>query len=270
MLKPRLIALLIVHDGIVVQSFNFNHYLPVGDLRVSIEFLNAWGIDEICIIDIDATNESREPDFRTLEMAVKNSMVPVSIGGGISNLSTVRNALLAGADKVVVNRAFIKRPDFITEIVSNFGAQCAVVSIDAFELDGVFYCYDYLSRKKTDKTVEQALMIAEIVGAGEVLLNSVQSDGKGCGMNLRLARSLANLVEIPLVLAGGVGKGKHLLDALQVQGVQSVAAANIFNHFEHSPMVLKSFLQLNGVSQRILEQGAYGAAEFDILERPVR
>jgi cyclase len=270
MLKPRLIAVLVVYDRIVVQSINFNCYLPVGDLSVSVQFLNDWGIDEISILDIDATKQKREPDFRMLETAVENSKVPVSIGGGINNLSAVRNALLAGADKVVINREFIERPAFITEIASNYGSQCAVVSIDAIEMDGTFYCYNYLSGRKTEKTVAEAIVTAASAGAGEILLKSVCDDGRGSGMNLKLAKSVVGLSEIPLVLAGGAGQGNHILDALKIPGVQSVAAANIFNHFEHSPMVLKSFLKMKGIPQRKIDNCAYASAEFDLLERPVR
>ncbi len=270
MLKPRLIAIVLLHRGFVIQSYGFERYLPVGDLSTTIQFLCDWGIDEICVLDIDATRENRSTDYLELEKGLERCNIPVAFGGGLNDLEAVRSALGAGVDKVVVNSAFQDNKKLIKEIANSFGSQCAMVSIDAKSARNRFYHYDYRNKNLLGRPIEEVLVDAEQSGAGEIILNSVDRDGTGSGLNLLLADAIPQSIEVPVVLCGGAGKGEHLMEALKYSKVHSVAAANLFHHTEHSVTLIKSDMNQKGGNQRMHNKSPYEQFQFDITGRPFK
>ncbi|ODS33751.1 MAG: imidazole glycerol phosphate synthase subunit HisF [Candidatus Scalindua rubra] len=266
MLKKRLLASLIVSNGIVVQSIGFKKYLPVGRPHIAVEYLNYWGIDEIVLLDINATLEKREPDYDCILECAKYCFVPLTVGGGIRTVNQIRNVLSAGADKVSINSVFLENPDFISEAAAIFGEQCIVVSIDVY--GGSVYSY------KDKKTLNQSPVIfarkAEQCGAGEIFLNSVDRDGSKMGYDLDLIHIVTESVNIPVVACGGAGHPAHFHKALLVENLSGVAAGNYFHFTEHSVIVTKAYLESQKVSTRLNTYADYRDNNIDVNGRRTR
>lgn len=244
MLSKRIIASLIVKDGIVVQSVGFRRYLPVGSPEVSVEFLNQWGADEIVVLDVGASRESRMPDLELLARLADKSMVPLTVGGGINSVEAIRELIRMGADKVVINRAAIEHPEFIREASRIFGNQCIVVSIDAKEAgEGRYEAFIDSGRVGTGKDPVEVAKSCAAQGAGEILIRSIDRDGSKKGFNTELIRSISEAVDIPVVAAGGCGHPQHVADAFQKGHADAVAVGNFFHFTEHSVTTLKAFLK---------------------------
>jgi imidazole glycerol-phosphate synthase subunit HisF len=268
MLKTRLIPCILTKNELVVQSFSFNRYLPIGDVRTAIEFFVNWDVDEIVIIDIDASIDGRGPNFDLVEWAAKECFVPLTVGGGIKNLEHIQGLLNAGADKVCINSIVRDKPSFITDASNIFGDQCITVSIDACKNDGAYSVYDYQTSGKFDSDLSEHLKAIERAGAGEILLNSVNRDGSREGYDLELLKLVSSAVKIPVIALGGVGRFEHLADAVLTGGCQAVAAANIFQHVEHSTIAAKAQMLDAGLPVRLSSQVKYKNFSLDILGRP--
>lgn len=240
MLKQRLIAALVIKNDIVVQSIGFNRYLPIGSLKICIENLNRFGIDEIVIIDIDATKEKRTINPYLIEDATKLSFVPITVGGGIQNKDEIALLLRSGADKIIINNTFWTAPHLIREWAEIFGSQCIIVSLDAYENR----CYNYLTHTLHNEiTVQEATQKAVFCGAGEILLNSVQRDGMKVGLDTMLITELSEILPIPLIAQGGVGHVKHIQEGLDIKNLSAVAVGNFFHFTEHSVNIVKGYIQ---------------------------
>jgi cyclase len=269
MLKTRVIGVLIVKNGWVVQSIQFKRYLPIGHLDVAVEYLNQWGIDEIVILDIDATSEGRSPNFAMIKSASSFSQTPLSVGGGISSLSDMESLLRVGADKVVINSQLISNPSLIEEGAHQFGSQCMIASIDAINYGNGYRAYNRLTNN-TDLTVNDLAKRSEDLGAGEIFLNSVDRDGMKIGLDIELASEVRQYVSLPLILCGGVGKSSDLVEGVK-SGVEAVAAGNFFHFTEMSVVAAKQFLVQNDCSIRLDSYATYSGAVFDKhIERPIR
>lgn len=268
MLKTRLIPCIVTKNDLVVQSFGFNRYMPIGNVKTAIEFFVNWDVDEIVIIDIDASREGRAPNVELVAWAAKECFVPLAVGGGIKTLEHIQSLLKAGADKVCINSVVRDNLSFITQASNAFGDQCITVSIDVAKGNGVYGVYDYLSRKNTELDLITHLKAIEKAGAGEILLNSVDRDGSRQGYDIELLQLVSAAVNIPVIALGGVGRFEHLADAVLKGGCQAVAAANIFQHMEHSTIAAKAQMLSSGLAVRLSSEVKYEDFSLDILGRP--
>lgn len=264
MLKKRLLACLLIRDGLIVQSIGFKRFLPIGRPRFPIEFVVKWDIDEIVLLDMSATSENRSTDAGLLELISRSCFVPLTVGGGIKSVDEVRQITRAGADKVAVNTHAVSRPQLVSEIAEVFGNQCVVVSIDCRrERDGRYQVYTYCGSRPTGLTPEAWAKQVEVLGAGEIFLNSIDRDGSKQGYDIELIRCVSDAVSIPVVACGGVGSYTHFLPGIIEGGASAVAAANIFHYIEHSTILAKAHLLRSGVDIRLDSDATYKGRDFD-------
>lgn len=262
MLKKRIAATIVVRDGIVVQSIGFKKYLPVGKPDIAIEFLNQWGVDEIILIDISATKNNTGPQFDVIRKASQKGFVPLTVGGGISNIEQIRELMNSGADKISINKAALHNKGLITEAAHIFGNQCVVVSIDAIKIDGKYKVYDYILGKHLDIEVVSFAKEAESLGAGEILVNSVDRDGSYIGFDIELMTEICTAVNVPVIAAGGAKNANDFIEVFSKTKVSAASAANFFNFFEHSVNITKSKIN-NEINIRLETFADYKDAEFD-------
>lgn len=268
MLKTRLIPCIFTKGELVIQSLNFNKYLPIGDVKTAIEFFVNWDVDEIVILDIDATRQTRGPNLEVIKWAAKECFVPLTVGGGIKNVLHIQQLLKAGADKVCINSIARENVVFITEASHIFGSQCITVSVDVKIIEGQYFVYDYLHRKVLDYCLLEWIDTIERAGAGEILLNSVDRDGARSGYDTRLLKMVSERVNVPVIALGGIGRFDQLADGIIKGGCHAVAAANIFQHFEHSTIAAKAQLREAGLLVRLSSDVKYENFNLDLLGRP--
>jgi len=263
MLKKRLTACIVLKNNFVVQSINFNRYLPVGSLPVTVEFLNNWGIDEIVILDIDAAKYNRKPNFDLIKKAAERCRVPLAIGGGITSVEDIKKLMHCGADKVVINAAALARPDFITEAANVFGNQCIVVSMDVSgDNKKNYFVYSHISNKSLGiNPVEWAKQV-ESLGAGELFVTSVNRDGSKSGYDIELINIIARSVNIPVIASGGAGKPEDVLDLFKKTNASAASVGNYFHFFEHSVNITKAILSKNSENVRIDDPANYLESQF--------
>ena len=266
MLKRRIIGVLVVQDGIVVQSIKFRQYLPVGRPTVAVEYLNRWGIDEIVLLDISATLAARRPDFQLIEEVAPCCQVPLAVGGGITTVDDIESIIRLGADKIVLNTAAVAEPGLIQEGARRFGSQCVVVSIDARLKSGGGYEAVTTGLRPTGHDPVTLARLAENEGAGEILINSVDRDGTKLGFDVDLISQVSAAVGIPVIAVGGAGHPQDFVMPL-AHGAGAVAAANFFHFTEHSAIMAKRFLQRLGADVRLDSYASYEAAAFDFTGR---
>jgi len=243
-LKQRLIAFLPVKGGIVVQSIDFERYLPVGKPQIAVEALNQWGIDEIILADIEATPFGRCIDREMVRDVSKVCFVPLTVGGGIRSVAEMTDLIHSGADKIAINTAAVRTPELVTQGAETFGSQCIVVSMDVRRnQNGQFEVFIHSGCEATGVHPMELARRAERLGAGEVFLTSIDRDGSKIGYDLELAHAVAQSVRIPVIVCGGAGHPKHFYDGLKLPNVSAVAAGNYFHFSEHSATVTKSYLR---------------------------
>jgi cyclase len=207
-------------------------------------------VDELIVVDISATKEGRCPDFEVVKEFSCECFVPLTVGGGIRSIEDIRNLLKAGADKVCINSFVYQNPDFIKQVAEIFGSQCIVVSVDAKkDQDGFYQCYSHSGTKPTGIKVEEWVKRVEDLGAGEILITSIDRDGTMQGYDLDLIKLVTKNVKVPVIASGGSGKYEDLLDAISV-GAKAVSAASIFQFTEQTPLEAKKFLASNGILVR--------------------
>ncbi len=264
MLKKRLVACLLIRDGLIVQSIGFKRYLPIGRPRFPIEFVVKWDVDEIVLLDMSATHDNRGPNIAVLELLSRSCFVPLTVGGGIKSVDDVRRITRAGADKAAINAQAVTRPQLISEIAEVFGNQCVVVSIDCRrESDGRYQVYTHSGSRPTGLTPEAWAKQVEALGAGEIFLNSIDHDGSKLGYDIELIRCVSDAVSIPVVACGGVGNYTHFAPGVIEGGASAVAAANIFHYIEHSTIVAKAHLLRSGIDIRLDSDATYEGRDFD-------
>ncbi|MEM7209869.1 MAG: HisA/HisF-related TIM barrel protein [Pseudomonadota bacterium] len=268
MLKSRLIPCIVTKGELVVQSFNFRDYLPIGNVKTAIEFFVNWDVDEIVVLDIDASRENRSPNVELVEWASSECFVPLTVGGGIKSIKNVRDVLKAGADKVCINSVAISNPDFVTEAAEVFGTQCITVSVDVKKTESGYRVYDHIGKSVCAQAPAEFSKQMEALGAGEIFLNSVDRDGSRDGYDLALLNQVSEGLTIPVIACGGVGKFADLSEGITKGGCQAVAAANIFQHSEHSTIAAKSHLLRSGVPVRLSSNVRYEDFSFDVTGRP--
>jgi len=241
MLKKRIIGVVLVKNGIVVQSIGFCRYMPVGQPSITIEFLNKWDIDEIVLLNIDGDVCERIPNYKDLRKLCEKCHVPLSVGGGIREVSHIETLIRNGADKVIINSSAFRNREIISRGAEIFGRQCIVASLDVF-WTGEFYDVRVDGGLTSiDMELEKAVQQVVADGAGEILLTSINRDGKGNGYDLDLLRKVIDVVNVPVIASGGAGNPVHFYQAFKA-GAFAVAAANFFHFTEHSVVLNKRFL----------------------------
>jgi cyclase len=254
-LTRRIIPCLDVQGGRVVKGVRFAALRDAGDPAECAAAYDAQGADEICFLDIGASHEARDILLDVVRRTADRVFLPLTVGGGVRSVEDVRALLLAGADKVSVNTAAVLRPDLLGEAARRFGSQCVVVAIDAKRLQGGgFEVYTHGGRRATGLDAVEWAARAEALGAGEVLLTSMDRDGTRDGYDLDLVRAVAGRVRVPVIASGGVGSLEHLYEGLVVGGADAVLAASIFHFGEHTVEEAKRYLQARGVPVRLAPQ----------------
>ncbi len=233
--RIRVIPCLDVADGRVVKGVNFVDLKDAGDPVEQARAYDEAGADELCFLDISATHEGRGTLLDIVRRTAEVCFMPLTVGGGVASVEDARALLLAGADKVAVNSAAVKRPELVAEIARKFGSQCVVASVDARRTeDGNWQIFTHGGRKSTGiDAVEHAVNLARL-GAGELLVTSMDGDGTKAGYDLELTRTIADAVSVPVIASGGVGNLDHLVDGVREGHASAVLAASIFHFGEHS------------------------------------
>ncbi|RIH88432.1 imidazole glycerol phosphate synthase subunit HisF [Calidithermus roseus] len=251
MLAKRIIPCLDVHAGRVVKGINFVNLRDAGDPVESAKAYNLAGADELVFLDITATHEERSIMLDIAARVAEQVFIPFTVGGGIRSLEDARKLLLAGADKISVNSSAVKRPELLRELSEHFGNQAVVLAIDARQRPGGWEVYVAGGRIPTGlDAVEWAVRGAEL-GAGEILLTSMDKDGTKDGYDLELTRTIAEAVSVPVIASGGAGRKEHFAEVLTEGRADAALAASVFHFGEIAVQELKGYLQQRGVPVRI-------------------
>ncbi|MDO5651095.1 MAG: imidazole glycerol phosphate synthase subunit HisF [Moraxella sp.] len=256
MLTKRIIPCLDVDNGRVVKGVNFVDIKDAGDPVEVAKRYNDAGADEITFLDITATHHGRDTTYHTVEMMAKSVFVPLTVGGGVRKTDDIRNLLNAGADKVGINSAAVFTPEFVGEAAARFGSQCIVVAIDAKRVVGDdggldFEIFTHGGRKATGiNAIDWAVKMAGL-GAGELLVTSMDGDGTRQGYDIELMKRITSRVNIPVIASGGVGNLQHLADGILQGGADAVLAASIFHFGDYTVEQAKRYMADCGIAMRI-------------------
>jgi imidazole glycerol-phosphate synthase subunit HisF len=250
MLTKRIIPCLDVKDGKTVKGIHFENIKEVGDaVELATKYADE-GADEIVFLDITATNDKRKTTSELVKRIAKNINIPFTIGGGISSIEDVEVLLNCGADKVSLNSSAVKEPDLIARLANAFGSQCVVVAIDSKNSNGQDFVYTHGGKIKTDLLTEAWAKYCQDMGAGEILLTSMDHDGAKRGFALSLLSALSNQLSIPIIASGGAGSKAHFKDVFLETNVDAALAASLFHYNELSIPDLKNYLRKENISIR--------------------
>jgi cyclase len=250
MLTKRIIPCLDVKDGRVVKGINFINLRDAGDPVEVARIYDKAGADELVFLDITASHEGRKTFIDVVNRTAEEIFMPLTVGGGINSVDDIRRLLNAGADKTSINTAAIHNPDLIKEASDKFGSQCIVVAIDARRCGDTWKVFTHGGRKETDIDAVAWAREVEQLGAGEILLTSMDADGTKDGFDIALTRQVAAAVNIPVIASGGAGKLEHFADLFNTTGADAGLAASIFHYGEIKIPEVKSYLRAKGVSVR--------------------
>ena len=252
MLKNRIIPCLDVKNGRVVKGINFVDLIDAGDPVEQAKIYDEQNADELCFLDITASNENRDIILDTVKKTAEKCFIPLTVGGGVRTLDDIRKLLLAGADKVSINTAAVQNRNLIKESAEKFGSQCIVVAVDAKQVkENKWEIFTHGGRKSTGIDVIKFVENMELLGAGEILLTSMDRDGTKKGYDLDLTKNVSNSVNIPVIASGGVGNLEHLRQGIKIGKASAVLAASIFHFGEHTILEAKQYLDSKGIPVRI-------------------
>lgn len=252
MLKVRIMPTLLFKDVGLVKGVTFDSWRRVGSAMQAVKVYNMREVDELVFLDITATKDRRSPDFETVDDLADECFMPMTVGGGVRTLEDVRRLLQVGADKVAVNTAAVQTPGLIRQAAQRFGTQCVVVSIDAKQLgNGQYEVYTHSGTRPTELDPVTLAQEVEKLGAGEILLTSIDRDGTMTGYDLELTRQVSEAVSIPVIASGGAGNYEHMLQVLFQGKASAVAAASIFHFTQQTPLEAKRYLAEHGIPVRL-------------------
>lgn len=251
MLKTRLIPTLLLLEGRMVKTIQFDKRRDVGHPVKAAKVYDAQGVDELIFLDITASEENRRTLFNVIEAVTEESFMPFTAGGGLRTVDDIRDLLNAGADKVTLNTGAVRRPEFITEAAERFGNQCIVVSIDARRVG--YNCFEvFINRGREATGLDPATWAQQAValGAGEIMITSIDQEGTMQGYDLELVKQVSNAVSVPVIAHGGAGNPEHLVQAITQADAHAVAAASMFHFTDQSPIKSRAYMQRAGLNVR--------------------
>ncbi|MEQ1813936.1 MAG: imidazole glycerol phosphate synthase subunit HisF [Candidatus Nitrotoga sp.] len=252
MLAKRIIPCLDVNAGRVVKGVNFVELRDAGDPVEIARRYDTQGADELIFLDITASSDDRGILFRMIEKVAEQVFIPLTVGGGVRQVADVRDLLNVGADKVSINTSAVLNPQLVADAAGRYGSQCIVVAIDAKQTSaGHWEVFTHGGRNATGLDVVAWAMRMEELGAGEILLTSMDRDGSKIGFDLQLTRAVVDAVEIPLIASGGAGDLQHLVDGIKQGGADAVLAASIFHFGEYTLEQAKQYMAKQGIEVRL-------------------
>jgi len=251
MLKKRVIPCLDVKNGRVVKGINFVDIKDAGDPVEQAKIYSDSGADEICFLDITASNENRQIIYDVVKRTSEKCFVPLTVGGGIRNVDDINKLLHCGADKVSINTAAVNNSEVVLESSKKFGSQCIVVAIDAKKNNDKWEIYTHGGRNNTGIDAIEFAKKMEDSGAGELLVTSMDRDGTQKGYDIELMSNISSKINIPIIASGGVGNLDHLVEGIKIGNASAVLAASIFHYGTYSIKQAKEYLDLKGIPVRI-------------------
>ncbi len=251
MLKKRIIPCLDVKDGRVVKGINFIDLVDAGNPVHQAKFYSENGADEICFLDISASLENRDTILNMVKKTAEEVFIPMTVGGGVRSIENIKNLLKAGADKVSINSAAIKNPDIIKSSSNYFGSQCIVVAVDVKKNNNNWTVYSHGGTTNTGIDAIEWLKKVENLGAGEILLTSMDKDGTKSGFDVEILSIANKILTIPVIASGGVGTIKHFLDGIKIGKADALLAASVFHFNEFSIMDVKKYLKEKNIEVRM-------------------
>ena len=251
MLAKRIIPCLDVTAGRVVKGVNFVELKDAGDPVEIARRYNDAGADELTFLDITASSDERDIILHIIEAVAEQVFIPLTVGGGVRKVDDIRRLLNAGADKVSINTAAVANPELVAEASGFFGSQCIVVAIDAKRVGDHWEVFTHGGRKPTGLDAVEWAKKMENLGAGELLLTSMDRDGTKSGFDLELTRSISDAVDIPIIASGGVGNLQHLVDGVKMGHADAVLAASIFHFGEYTVDEAKRYMKQHGIEVRL-------------------
>ena len=251
MLKNRIIPCLDVKNGRVVKGINFVDLKDAGDPVEQAKIYSDGGADEICFLDITASNENRDTIYNVVKDTSKKCFVPLTVGGGVRSVDDINKLLNCGADKVSINTAAVQNAELVIESSKKFGSQCIVVAIDAKKNGEIWEVFTHGGRKNTGINAIEFAKKMEECGAGELLITSMDRDGTQAGYDIDLMNKISSTINIPVIASGGVGNLDHLVDGIKLGKASAVLAASIFHYGKYSVKEAKQYLDSKGIAVRI-------------------
>jgi imidazole glycerol-phosphate synthase subunit HisF len=251
--KIRIMPTLLFKDVGLVKGIGFDSWRRVGSAMQAVKVYNMREVDELVFLDISATREGRPPDFDTVDELADECFMPLTVGGGVRSLEDARRLLQVGADKVAVNTAAVENPDLIGQMAHRFGVQCVVVSIDFHRVHGTAEVYTRAGTAPTGRDPVTWARAVEALGAGEILLTSIDRDGAMCGYDVEVTREVAAAVSIPVIASGGAASYEDMGQVIEQAGVPAVAAASIFHFTQQTPLEAKRYLSHRGMRVRLTD-----------------
>ena len=250
-MKVRIIPCLDVKDGRVVKGINFVDLIDAGDPVEQAKHYSENGADEICFLDISASIENRDTMVNVVKKTAHDVFIPLTVGGGISSIENIKSLLKAGADKISINSAAIDNPEIVKKSSEYFGNQCIVVAVDAKKINNDWYVYSHGGTKNTGLYALEWIEKVQKLGAGEILLTSMDKDGTKSGFDINLLKKVSEFLNIPLIASGGVGNLNHFYEGVNKGKANALLAASVFHFNEISIKEVKEYLLNKGIEVRV-------------------
>ena len=250
MLKKRIIGVLPVKGTLLVRSVQYSNHFPIGKPEIAAKYLCDWGIDEIILVDIDASSRQETIDFELVSRVAKEIQVPLTVGGGVKTKNDVKNLLSFGADKISINSGLTSQMNNIEEMVELFGSQCILGCIDIIRKKSSIFLYNHVDSSKYEINLEKYSIDLQKRGIGEIMVNLVEHDGMKNGYDCDLLKNIKSYLQIPVIGFGGANNQNDIIDLFNYTDISAAAVGNYFHFSEHSVSILKSHLSTTAIPIR--------------------